>query len=311
MEGKKVSRSVFNLQTILDFACFFWQKYIAKIKIHFSFFPVLLVIFFFGKIEVYAYALIFAGIHELTHTIIASKYEVFCEEIILSPIGFCAKLSGVWKTQSKDELRILLAGPASNIFFAILFFILCILSQGWLAQKASIIFQINIFLALFNLLPMNPLDGGKILFVLVSRNISIMKSQQFCYQISLVIYIFFAFLSISFFILSFNPIFLMILCFIAYSLYENKNIAKAEAFLYIIGKKFFLENRDVNRIKNIVVGERTKLLDVIKEINREETLMAWVMNEKKEVIGLISEPQLIEECMRSDPLKKVEKILNE
>lgn len=56
------------------------------------------------------------------------------------------------------------AGPAANLLLAILFSLLLNLPVSALAVKLfSIIIQVNVFLALFNLLPISPLDGEKIL----------------------------------------------------------------------------------------------------------------------------------------------------
>ena len=64
-----------------------------------------------------------------------------------------------------------LAGPAANLFLAICFSIIIRLTMGmmpvaFLTLAAGIVI-INLVLALFNLLPVPPLDGSKILFALI------------------------------------------------------------------------------------------------------------------------------------------------
>lgn len=71
-----------------------------------------------------------------------------------------------------SEAKVALAGPASNILLALIFgiFLRFGLSEGFLSSPAihitSLIVFINILLAIFNLVPLPPLDGSKLLFAL-------------------------------------------------------------------------------------------------------------------------------------------------
>ncbi|MES2470981.1 MAG: site-2 protease family protein [Patescibacteria group bacterium] len=75
------------------------------------------------------------------------------------------------KNKRSGELLIAAAGPASNILIAVIFGLIIrgIVAQAgqvpvdFLALSAQIV-GINLFLAIFNLIPMPPLDGSKILF---------------------------------------------------------------------------------------------------------------------------------------------------
>ncbi len=83
------------------------------------------------------------------------------------------------KNPERDSAFIALAGPSSNIAIALLFgvlFRILAASNIVLANTATIttlfffIIQINIALAVFNLIPIPPLDGSKILFPLLPQS---------------------------------------------------------------------------------------------------------------------------------------------
>lgn len=77
----------------------------------------------------------------------------------------------------KDELKLALAGPISNFILALIFalpyrfsyYLHLDLSANPLFIICAVITEINIILAVFNLLPIPPLDGSKIIFLFLSE----------------------------------------------------------------------------------------------------------------------------------------------
>lgn len=91
------------------------------------------------------------------------------------------------KNPRKDMFWIALAGPASNILLAALAsLVLFLLSQLFLTEETFVharkfIFQfmsINIVLAIFNAVPLHPLDGGKILARFLSPSVNYKLEQN-------------------------------------------------------------------------------------------------------------------------------------
>jgi Zn-dependent protease len=110
--------------------------------------------------------------HELAHALMARTEGIEIEEIVLHPFGGLARL----KTEPQNpraEFRIAFAGPASSFLFAILAFAAAkIAALGNYEATVVVFFLIasgNLLLALFNLFPGYPLDGGRVLRALLWR----------------------------------------------------------------------------------------------------------------------------------------------
>lgn len=79
-----------------------------------------------------------------------------------------------FKNPKRDEILVSVAGPASNFILAILTSLVLntVSLSSFLAFLLSSFIQLNIFLAVFNLLPIWPLDGSKIFLNLISPSSS-------------------------------------------------------------------------------------------------------------------------------------------
>ena len=114
--------------------------------------------------------LFFASIlfHELAHAWVARRNGIPVVSVTLYIFGGIAQLGGKAKT-SGAEFRIAAIGPASSIFLAAVFYGINrgFGDRGYLGASSEWLAYINLILALFNLLPGYPLDGGRILESLV------------------------------------------------------------------------------------------------------------------------------------------------
>jgi Zn-dependent protease len=103
-------------------------------------------------------------IHELGHAIVALREGIPVKSITLFILGGVAHI-GHEPDTADSEFRIVAAGPGSSLALAGVFFLLHLIT-GFLPTASAValyLFQINVILAIFNLIPGFPLDGGRIL----------------------------------------------------------------------------------------------------------------------------------------------------
>lgn len=117
----------------------------------------------------------FIVLHELGHAITAQYFGIQTRDITLLPIGGVARLNRIPEVPHQ-EILVALAGPAVNvIILAVLGLATVILSQlkTSLPKSDSIFFilhfglLVNLAMAIFNLLPAFPMDGGRVLRALL------------------------------------------------------------------------------------------------------------------------------------------------
>src|SRR5262249_20953770 len=109
--------------------------------------------------------------HELAHSVVAQRLGVRVEGITLWLFGGVSRLSGDAHSATAEAL-ITLVGPLTSFVLGGLFFLIGIgLSAGRTpglgAATANWLGGINLILAVFNLIPAFPLDGGRVLRALV------------------------------------------------------------------------------------------------------------------------------------------------
>jgi Zn-dependent protease/predicted transcriptional regulator len=105
--------------------------------------------------------------HELAHSVVARRNGIQVESIVLWLLGGVAQLRGEAKTPRAD-FRIAIVGPLTSIGLAIVFGLaggaLSLLGVGGLIGGVlAYLAAANAMLAVFNLIPAAPLDGGRVL----------------------------------------------------------------------------------------------------------------------------------------------------
>lgn len=120
------------------------------------------------------------GLHELGHSVVALSKRIRVREILLLPIGGLAQLERMPENPD-DEMQIALAGPIVSFGLAIVFWLLAMLlswGPAWLILLLRVIAAMNLMLALFNLLPSFPMDGGRIFRAWLTPRLGLLEATR-------------------------------------------------------------------------------------------------------------------------------------
>ncbi len=173
-------------------------------------------------------------LHELGHALTARRYGIKTRDITLYPIGGVASLESIPR-KPKEELLVSLAGPAVNLLIAALLYpfidFSSITKAETLAQirPDNFIFAfafVNIWLALFNLIPAFPMDGGRVFRALLSFRMDRAKATRIAARVGQVLAVFF--MIVGFYV---NPFLIFIGLFIFLGAQVESNYAQSERLL--------------------------------------------------------------------------------
>jgi Zn-dependent protease len=119
-------------------------------------------------------------LHELGHALMARRYGIKTADITLYVFGGVARLERMPRSAG-PELLISLAGPAVN--FAIVLALTAFLYVSKVLGVPSldfldVVLVLNLWLGLFNLLPVFPMDGGRVLRALLSGPLGRLRATE-------------------------------------------------------------------------------------------------------------------------------------
>jgi Zn-dependent protease/predicted transcriptional regulator len=131
---------------------------------------------------------VFASVvlHEFGHALMARRFGVRTKDITLLPIGGVARLEKM-PDKPAHQLLVALAGPAVNVVIAVMLFG-ALVQLGWPVGIESFgylggslvaqLMWLNVSIAVFNLLPGYPMDGGRVLRALLAMRMAPERATQ-------------------------------------------------------------------------------------------------------------------------------------
>ena len=268
------------------------------------------------------YSALFIGIfvcvvlHEFGHALTARRYGVKTRDIILSPIGGIARLERL-PEKPWHEFLVAIAGPLVNVFIFLSLLLINfafgisdlqlapdfkllmedLLQGSFLAFMFTLLIVLNLFLAIFNLVPAFPMDGGRILRSLLSIPMGRVKATRiasFIAQGLALLTIFYA-LSNGLFILA------LICVFVFITARQENSMVKLDELLENTEVGELVETNFTRIYKSDLIQEATNRL----RMGLEKNFLVFESEEDSTVIGVLHQPFLLEAIKQSDEFTSV------
>jgi stage IV sporulation protein FB len=125
-------------------------------------------------------------VHEFGHIGMARRFGVRTPDVILLPIGGVARIERM-PDEPRQELLIALAGPAVTLGIAAVLFVITVATglrpslQDPVVEHQPFLVRllaVNIYLLLFNLLPVFPMDGGRVLRAVLAHRLGLVRGTR-------------------------------------------------------------------------------------------------------------------------------------
>lgn len=152
-----------------------------QIKVNLQIFLFIIIFALTHQIEIYGWIMLFAFIHELGHMIAGIMLKLKPKSLSFMPFGISITFE-TYEYKKLIEIKkmlIAIAGPLTNLIICI---IVAFLNID--ARIKDIITYSNILIALFNLIPLYPLDGGRILKEIIRLKYENIKTDEIINKIS-------------------------------------------------------------------------------------------------------------------------------
>jgi Zn-dependent protease/CBS domain-containing protein len=175
------------------------------IELHITFILLMAAVLILTFPQLYFFILIlflfvFVVVHELSHSLIARRYNIKVRKIVLYPIGGVSEIEEI-PENPRIEWRVAIAGPlASFLIGGILLPLSLILAAGThfapsLAITGNLMYDLgtlNIILGAFNLIPAFPMDGGRVFRALLAERMKFSDATKYAAFIGRLLGIFMA-----------------------------------------------------------------------------------------------------------------------
>lgn len=151
----------------------------CRISVSFLFLAVAALLLWCDKSGIVVLTFIAAALHETGHFIMMQIFGVKLARIRVTPLGIDIEKSSCTERSYQRDALVSFSGPFANLIFAGIF--------AFFGEYFQLFAIINLALALFNLMPIEPLDGGQALYSLLCIHFSAERSAKAVSIVSFVV----------------------------------------------------------------------------------------------------------------------------
>ncbi|MGM9988641.1 MAG: M50 family metallopeptidase [Bacillaceae bacterium] len=217
-----------------------------------------------AQVKEFAILFLIVIIHELGHAVAAVYYKWRIVKIELLPFGGVAVTEEHGNKPIKEEVIVILAGPIQHIWMGAVMYAL---GQAGMVEASlyELFMMNNTLLFLFNLLPIWPLDGGKLLFNGLTAKIPFVRAHLRTIYFSVVAGLIFFLASLLF--QSFNLMLFIVMLFVGISLYTEWK-QHPYIFLRFLLERYYGKEDNVRKLKILPAHKSNRLMDIFRQFFR-------------------------------------------
>lgn len=240
-------------------------------------------------------AVLFACVllHELGHAIMARRLGYQVKEVELLPFGGVAKLaSGDLGCVPRHEALVAIAGPVVNL---VLGWAGLALAAGGVASSDAYRtwVTLNLWLAVFNLLPCLPLDGGRLWRSSRSRGVGYVRATEGAYRMGFAISALLMALGILAFLAGRPHVGALVLgLFLAVAAWQGLRELSVDTVRFLDGKR--RRSHQVVRARSLVANVDTRVRDVVREFAPDRVHLVYVLDEHGRVVDIVEEREIVD-----------------
>ncbi len=248
-----------------------------------------------------AYSAVFISmlLHELGHIAVAGIFGVRTDIFSVSVLGFSASIQ-TSRCSRKESIFVYSAGPALNLLF---FFTALILEHILPGEQEyfKLLAASNLYLGLFNLLPVMPLDGRQLMYVLLHGSlgsqaggravrvlawfVSVLLTAAGVYQVL---------------ITTFNASLMMIGLHTMIVLRTTRLESALMSMREIIYRRSRLARRGIYAARDLVAMKDTLLRESLKSMDFDRFHIVYVLDDDLHIIGTFTENQIMDALVEHD-----------
>ena len=245
-------------------------------------------------------------LHEFGHIFAARRYGVQTPDVVLLPIGGVARLERI-PEQPAQELVVALAGPAVNLVIAAVLYLALggLLPRGGLevdnpgVSLLARLLSANLFLALFNLIPAFPMDGGRVLRAVLAHRLGYARATQIAASLGQAAAFAFGLLGL----LGGNPI----LVFIALFVYLAAASEAHAAQLRQVSRGMLVSDAMITRFESL--SPQSRVEDAVECLIRTTQHEFPVVDGSRRLRGVLTRDEMIKALKQHGPETSVLEVM--
>lgn len=278
-----------------------------EVQISIFIFAVPLLLFISRCIREYTAAFVSIAVHETGHMVMAHCFGCNINAVKVTPVGFSLSIN------SRDcsrihSILIYLAGPAVNLL---------LFAAGLLAASAfsglsgmKLFSATNLYLAIFNLIPVFPLDGGRVLLEVLAGSIGLLAAGRMIRRLAMILSV--ALLltgTYQLYISGFNFSLIIIGIYIFAVLKMGRMESALMNIRQIIYRRSRLTKKGIYPARDLVAMENTLLSETLKSMDFDRFHIVYVLDCELRLMKAFTENEIMNALVEGGESMTFEQLL--